>query len=101
MEEKLKRFDKIIVGILAGIVLTLIGYILSYYVLQHNLPDFESYMNYSIRGNDRQTILIFSLLPNMFFFYLTNFRWQLNQMTKGLVGLTLILGLVLVLFTVL
>jgi hypothetical protein len=102
MEERLKKYDKMSLGIIVGIILTVGGFLLSYPVLTRGLDmSFSQYVNYAQHGADKQNIMIFCLLPNMFLFYFTNFRWHLNGFTKGLVGVTLLFGLLLVILTVL
>lgn len=101
MKEKLKKFDKAIIGVIVGIMFTALGFLISYPVLTRGLDmSFSQYINYAQVGADKQNIMIFCLLPNMFLFYLTNFRWNLNEFTKGLVGVTLLLGLMLIIMTV-
>lgn len=104
MKEKLEKLDRIHWGVIFALVLTVLGFLLSYPVLTRGEIgwDFTRYINYAKAGGPhRQNILIFSLLPNMFMFYLSNFRWSLYEFTKGLVGTTLVLGLILVIVEVL
>lgn len=102
MGEKLQKADKTLYGVIAGIMLPLIGFVLCYWILFYpNGKTFDEFINITYMSPDRQTnILIFCLLPNMFAFYLTNFRWRMNHLTKGLVGSTLILGLILVIIAI-
>lgn len=96
----MEKYDKTINGILAGLILPILGYIVSFFVKTRGTDiDFTGYWEYTLRGEQQQDILIFCLIPNMFFFYFTNFRWNAYNMTKGLVGVTLILGLALFLIT--
>lgn len=102
MKEKLKKIDRTLIGVLIGAVLPVLGFIISYYVKTVGTNfDFSAYINRALNGNEQQDILIFSMLPNMFLFYFTNFRWNLMEFTKGLVAITILLGLMLVLITVL
>lgn len=103
MKEKLEKLDRIHWGVIIALTLTVLGFLLSYPVLTRGEAgwDFARYVKYARVGADRQNILIFSLLPNMFMFYLSNFRWSLYEFTKGLVGTTLVLGLILVIVEVL
>jgi len=102
MQEKLKKMDKALIGVLLGAFLPVIGFIISYYVKTYGTDvDFSGYMSRALNGQEQQDILIFSMLPNMFLFYFTNFRWNLMEFTKGLVAVTILLGLMLVLLTVL
>lgn len=100
MQEKLKKYNKVIFGVIFGAILPLVGFLLSYPVLTRGLDmTFDRYMSYAAHGADRQNIMIFCMLPNMFLFYLVNFRWNLGEFTKGLVAMTLILGVALVLLS--
>jgi hypothetical protein len=100
MKEKLKKMDRAIIGVLLGAILPIVGFIISYYVKTYGTDvDFSGYINRAINGDEQQDILIFSMLPNMFLFYFTNFRWNLMEFTKGLVAVTILLGLMLVLIT--
>lgn len=102
MKEKLEKFDKAYIGVIVGAILPILGFLLSYPILTRGMDmDFTRYINYAQVGADRQNIMIFAMLPNMFLFYFTNFRWNLNEFTKGLVAVTLLLGLMLVILTVL
>lgn len=102
MNEKLQKFDKPLVGVIIGAVLPIIGFFISYPILTRENPDMDlaRYFHYLQVGPDRQNVMIFCMLPNMFLFYFTNFRWNLTEFTKGLVAVTLLLGLLLVLLTV-
>ncbi len=99
--DKLKKYDKAVIGVTVGLVFTILGYFLSYPILTRTYADYtlERYFYYTVNGPDRQQILIFSLLPNMFLFYFVNFRWNLGEFTKGLVAITLLLGLLLVILS--
>ena len=100
MEKRLKKYDKVIIGVIIGAILPILGFLISYPIKTWGLEmSFARYFNYAQVGQDRQSILIFCMLPNMFLFYFTNFRWNLIEFTKGLVGTTIILGLLLVLLT--
>lgn len=96
----MEKYDKTIYGILAGTILPIIGYFLSFLIKTRGTPiDFDTYWSITMHGEHQQDILIFCMIPNMFFFYLTNFRWNAYNMTKGLVGVTLVLGIILFVLT--
>lgn len=96
----MQKFDKTIYGVIAGLVLPIIGFLISFPIKTRSLGiSFEEYIRMAQHGDNQQDILIFCLIPNMFFFYLTNFRWNTYNLTKGLVGVTLVLGLTLFLLT--
>lgn len=101
MKDKLKKYDKAILGVIFGLVLPVFGFLLSYPVLTRGLDmPFDRYLSYAVNGADRQNIMIFCMLPNMFLFYLVNFRWSLVEFTKGLVAMTLLFGLLLVILSI-
>lgn len=103
MKEKLKKYDRPIYGVIIGLILPILGFLISYPVLtrgySYEQMDFQRYINYTIYGIDRQTILIFCMLPNMFLFYFSNFRLNMIEFTKGLVAMTLLLGIMLIILT--
>lgn len=89
----MKKFDKVIYGVIAGIILPIIGFFISFPIKRAPTTSFAEYITYATGGDNQQDILIFCMIPNMFLFYFTNFRWNLYELTKGLVGVTLVLGL--------
>ena len=99
MKEKLAKIDKVAIGVIFGLVLPILGFFASYFV-KGGAVDFDGYVSLAMNTNaDQQDILIFCLIPNMFMFYLSNFRWQLNEFTKGLVGVTIVALIGLILLT--
>ena len=99
MREKIEKLDKVGLGLIFGIVLPILGFFASYAV-KGGAVTFDEYVSLAMNTNaDQQDILIFCLIPNMFMFYLSNFRWQLNEFTKGLVGVTIVLLIGLILLT--
>lgn len=101
MKEKLKKFDRPIVGIIVGAMLPIIGFLISFLVKTRGSDiDFSGYINTTLYSQiEQQDILIFCMIPNMLMFYLSNFRWNLINFTKGLVAITLLLGLMLIILT--
>ncbi len=99
MKEKIAKLDKVSIGLIFGIILPILGFFGSYFVKGGNVT-FDEYVSLATNMNaDQQDILIFCLIPNMFMFYLSNFRWQLNEFTKGLVGVTIVALIALILMT--
>ena len=99
MEEKLEKYNKAVYGVVLGLILPIIGFVVSYFV-KGGLVDFETYLKYTFNQSDyQQDILIFCLIPNMLLFYFTNFRWAIYEFTKGLVIVTVVALLLLVLIT--
>ena len=99
MKEKLEKIDKSVIGVIVGALLPIIGFFISYVVKTYSSGiSFEEYVNIAVNDNyakDRQDIMIFSMIPNMLLFYFTNFRWGIYEFTKGLVAVTLLLGVAL------
>ena len=96
----MEKYDKTLYGVIAGILLPILGYFLSFLVkTRGTLITFDDYWKMTLIGDHQQDILIFCLIPNMFLFYFTNFRWNIYNTTKGLVGVTLVLGLGLFIIT--
>ena len=98
MKEKL---DKTLTGVLLGALLPIIGFLISFPIKTRGSGiGFSQYVDMAINSSaNQQDILIFCMLPNMFLFYFTNFRWGMYEFTKGLVAMTLLLGLALVILT--
>jgi len=95
--DKLKKYDNVWVGIIAAIVLLVVGFLLSYLVKGYPAIGFSRYVGFLTNGSsDRMDILIFSLLPNMLLFYFTNFRWQFYEFVKGLVAVSVLFCLLIV-----
>ena len=90
----MQKYDKTVYGIIAGLTLPVIGFFLSFLIKTRGTPfTFSDYVDMARHGDNQQDILIFCIIPNMFLFYFTNFRWDIFNFTKGLVGVTLLLGL--------
>ena len=97
MKEKLKKYDKTVIGVVVGLVLTVLGFLLANIVLTRGNPfPISEFLRMLVDSQYSQNIMIFCLLPNMFLFYLVNFRWNLGEFTKGLVAVTLLLAVTLV-----
>lgn len=101
MEEKKAKIDKLMYGIIAGAILPILGFFLSYIVKTRGTNvTFDQYMDLAFRSNEQQTdILIFCLIPNMLMFWLSNFQNRWNEFTKGLVGTTVVALLCLIFLT--
>ncbi|UKN02923.1 hypothetical protein K6119_05265 [Paracrocinitomix mangrovi] len=101
MEKFLKKIDKIMFGIMAGILFAVIGFVFYYFVKTRGLEvSFSDYMSLAFTSNEQQQdVLMTCLIPNMFLFYFTNFRWQIYEFTKGLVGITVAMLMILIFLT--
>ena len=98
MKEKL---DKTLTGVIFGALLPIVGFLISFPIKTRGRGiGISEYVDMALHSSsNQQDILIFCMLPNMFLFYFTNFRWNMYEFTKGLVAMTLLLGLTLVIFT--
>lgn len=99
----MKKFDKAIIGAIVALILPIIGYFLSYfYVKSQGMPvSWERYFYNTFHTTDSQAhILIFCMIPNMFLFYFSNFMYRWDEFTKGLVGVSLLLGLTIFFLTI-
>lgn len=91
----MQKFDKTLYGVIVGIILPILGFFISFPIKKLPTTTFSDYVGMAMHGDNQQDILIFCMIPNMFLFYFTNFRWNMYNLTKGLVGVTLVLGLAL------
>lgn len=89
----MRKMDKVLYGVIAGLILPVIGFFISYPIMKTPWLTFEKYVWYAMYTENQQNILIFCMIPNMLLFYFTNFRWDWGNFTKGLVGVTLVLML--------
>jgi len=96
--DKLKKYDKIGYGLAVGLILPVIGFIVSYFIKAAPIEiTFGDYFNnHLLHSEDKMDIIIFSMIPNMFLFYFVNFKWAMYEFTKGIVGITLIMGVLVV-----
>lgn len=98
MIEKLKKYDKVSYGVIIGLALVILGFLLSFAIKTHGIDvTLTDYLHkVTSQSPDRMDIIIFSMLPNMLLFYFTNFRWNLYELTKGLVGISLIMAVIVI-----
>jgi hypothetical protein len=83
------NIDKKYMGILVGTILPVIAFIV-FWQWKLSDRDWEQLMYYiKLSSDNRNDILVFSLVPNLILFYFSNFQFRLDQFTMGLVGTTL------------
>ncbi len=99
MIEKLKKYDRAIIGVIVGAILPIIGFFISYPIKGWDYT-FNAYLDIAFSEYNRIDVFILSMIPNMLVFYLTNFRWNLNEFTKGLVAVTILLVLMICIITI-
>lgn len=95
------KLDKQKLGLLFGIVLPIIGFIIFWQWKhgQKSLSDIYRFMRST--SNNRNELLIFPIIPNLLLFYFTNFRWRWDRFTTGLVGVTIFLTVIVALLILL
>ncbi len=100
--DKLKKFDTVSYGVVVSIILLAVGFFVSFLVKTMGTDlTLSNYFNFLTYDNpERMDILIFSMIPNMFLFYFTNFQWQMYNFIKGLVGISVIFCLAIVFMSV-
>ena len=93
-----EKYDKLSYGLILGLTLPILGFMGSYLLkaspMEITLKDY--FFNHLLHSENKMDIIIFSMLPNMLLFYFVNFRWSMYEFTKGIVGITLIMGLIVV-----
>jgi hypothetical protein len=99
MTERLKKYDRPIIGVTVGTILPILGFLISYPIKGWRYT-FGEYLDVALLDYNRLDVFILSMIPNMLLFYLTNFRWNLNEFTKGLVAVTILLVLMICIITV-
>lgn len=94
-----ERFDNIWLGMIAAVVLPLI--VLSIYATVVSANGNLSTLYYTLieQPQFRLKILTIGIIPNLFLFYIVNNRLQMNEFTRGLVLITVILGIGVIVWT--
>jgi hypothetical protein len=84
----LGKIDKIVFGVLFGLILPIIAFLIYWkWKYDGTLEEFLHYISAST--SNRNNPLVFSMIPNLVLFYLSNFQLKFNNFTVGLVGATL------------
>ena len=93
-----EKYDKMSYGLILGLTLPILGFIISYIVktMGHEDTSISQYFSNFMASSDKMDITIFAMLPNMLLFYFVNFKWNMFEFTKGIVGVTLIMGITVV-----
>lgn len=91
-----RKIDKKAVGIITGITLPLVAFI-TFWQWKLADRDWEQLMYFlKLSSDNRNDILVFSLVPNLVLFYFSNFQLRLDKFTMGLVGATIALAIPIV-----
>ncbi len=108
--KKIKRFDTFKHGAIMGLTLPILGFFISFFIKGSEMSlstywqiftqssDLVPDLTRDIYADSRQSTLVFCMLPNMLLFYFGFFQYKLDQFSKGLVGLTLILTAITFIF---
>ena len=93
-----EKYDKMSYGLILGLTLPIVGFLLSYFIRTMGMENISlgRYISNYISSSDKMDITIFAMLPNMLLFYFVNFKWNMYEFTKGIVGLTLVMGIIVV-----
>jgi len=94
MRSTLQKLDTRIAGILIGILFPLIVILVIWQTQMGDRTLGQFFRFLGSRSSLQNNILIMLVIPNMFVFYFTNFRWKMDKFTTGLVGTTIFLALV-------
>jgi hypothetical protein len=97
-DKQTQKYNKVGFGLIVGLILPIIGFIASYYI-KVRIPNYtitDYFMSLLMDSPDKMDIIISSMLPNMLLFYFVNFRWGMYEFTKGIVGITLLMGILVV-----
>lgn len=90
------KIDTKLLGFVLGIIFPIIAFLI-YWQWKYAEKDWEQLMYFvKLNSDNRNNILVFSLLPNLVLFYFTNFQFRLDKMTTGLVAATLLLAIPIV-----
>lgn len=93
------KFDNIFIGMIAAIILPLV--ILSIYAGAVSTGGTLKMLYYKMMEQPdlRLKILTIGVIPNLFLFYIVNNRLQMNEFTRGLVLITVFLGIGVIVWT--
>lgn len=96
-----KKLDSRMMGVIFGIGLTIMGFVV-FWQWKHGEKSFgELYHHLYYSANNRNDLLIFSVIPNLLLFYFTNFQWRWDKFTTGLVAVTIVLTVIIALLILL
>ncbi|MEO9257103.1 MAG: hypothetical protein ABI207_01905 [Crocinitomicaceae bacterium] len=92
----IKKYDTTLMGLILALVLPIITYLILFLAKAHHLSFSEfTYLVFN-NASYRVDVLTMCVLPNMFLFYFVNFRFHMNKFTKGLVIISILIGLTIV-----
>jgi hypothetical protein len=92
----IKKYDTTFMGLVLALVLPILTYFIFYGIKANHLSISEfTYLVFN-SASYRVNVLTLCVLPNMFLFYFVNFRFHMNKFTKGLVIISLLIGLMIV-----
>ena len=100
----ISKYDKLIIGVILGVLFPVLGFFISY-LLNGGDSSFSDYCrnlnaDYSnldddisrVYSDNKINALTICLIANMALFYLTFFIFKMNKLSKGIVGMTILLA---------
>lgn len=91
------KLDKSYIGFIFGLLFPIIAFFAFYWFKASNQFVLSDYIDYLKADKiNRNSPLIFTLVPNLVIFYFSNFQLKWYQFTTGLVGITLLLTIPIV-----
>ncbi len=82
-----EKYDRTDVGALAGFLIPVAGFLLSYLFLGKHL-DFAGYINKIVKADILTHVISLSVLPNIFLFLIFN-RLDMLSSARGVLGITI------------
>ncbi|MFI5203403.1 MAG: hypothetical protein ACHQF2_02815 [Flavobacteriales bacterium] len=89
-----ERIDNVWFGLITGLLLPLIGYVLSYMV-KYYPRSLGAYWDLFLRSDNEQTqIFTFSMIPSLLLFYFILFRWKHEYASRSFVAANLVYAVI-------
>ncbi|WP_133122211.1 hypothetical protein [Brumimicrobium salinarum] len=95
------KLDHRAVGLIFGVVLPIIGFIVFWQWKHGERTINEVFSFMASSSSNRNSLLIFPIIPNLLLFYFTNFQWRWDRFTTGLVAVTIVLTVIVALLILL
>lgn len=91
-----KKIDRWEIGLAVGLILPIIAFFV-FWEWKYAEKDWENLMYFmKARSDNRNSILVFTMVPNLILFYFSNFQFRIDKFTMGLVGITIALTIPIV-----
>lgn len=82
-----EKYDKTVIGAIAGFLIPVAGFLISYLILGKHL-DFTDYINKIVKADILTHVISLSVLPNIVLFLIFNWLDMLSS-TRGVLGITI------------